>query len=265
MKIILDGAPNCRDLGGMVTVDGRVIAKNRLIRCNALNTITDKDAEILLSHNLKRVVDFRNISEITIEPDKVIEGVTYINNSIFLSTLEAVNFDSPEAQRKRMAEGLWELVKKGESHLEYMRGAYYAFISDKYAVGQWKKFFEILLDATEGATLWHCAAGKDRVGTGTALLLSALGVDRQDIIADYMETANSYAPYIDDMAKDFTKYVPEYDLTEAVKEAISVDPSYIAVTFDTIDKEFGGMESFLLNEMGLTEEKRARLKELYLV
>jgi protein-tyrosine phosphatase len=264
MKIILEGAPNCRDLGGMAA-SGKVIAKDRLIRCNALNAITDKDAEILLSHNLKRVVDFRNISECTVEPDKIIEGVTYINNPNFDSKIEDMPYNSPEALCKRMAEGMWDLIKNGENPLGYMQGAYYAFITNKFAVGQWKKFFEILLDATEGATLWHCAAGKDRVGTGTALLLSALGVDRQDIVADYMETANSFAPFLDEMAKDYTKYVPEYDLTEAVKQSLSVHPSFIYTTFDTIDKEYGGMESFLTNEMGLTEEKRERLKEMYLV
>ena len=78
---------------------------------------------------------------------------------------------------------------------------------------QYKKFFEILLDQNNGTILYHCSAGKDRTGVATALLLSALGVDRETVINDYLLSAQYVAdkyypvvPYVvahtrDSMAK----------------------------------------------------------------
>lgn len=53
------------------------------------------------------------------------------------------------------------------------------------------KIFDILLANQDGSVLWHCTAGKDRAGFGTALVLSALGVDKNTVIDDYM-LSNKY-------------------------------------------------------------------------
>lgn len=47
--------------------------------------------------------------------------------------------------------------------------------------------------ATGGSTLVHCAAGKDRTGISVALVLSLLGVQRPDVVADYMLTERATA------------------------------------------------------------------------
>lgn len=58
-EIILQGAPNARDLGGIKTCDGRVLRKNRLIRSGMLSRLTDSDVEYLKTAGLCTVVDFR--------------------------------------------------------------------------------------------------------------------------------------------------------------------------------------------------------------
>ena len=42
--------------------------------------------------------------------------------------------------------------------------------------------------ASPGATLVHCAAGKDRTGVTVAMLLDAVGVERSAVVADYAAT-----------------------------------------------------------------------------
>src|SRR3546814_79257 len=49
---------------------------------------------------------------------------------------------------------------------------------------QYKVVFDDLL-AKKGAVVYHCSAGQDRTGVATALVLSALGVPRDLILADY--------------------------------------------------------------------------------
>lgn len=47
--------------------------------------------------------------------------------------------------------------------------------------------------STGGASLVHCAAGKDRTGISVALLLRLLGVHRDDVVADYLLTQHATA------------------------------------------------------------------------
>ena len=54
------------------------------------------------------------------------------------------------------------------------------------AAAHYGAFLSLLLDEdNNGSVLWHCSAGKDRVGLGTALLLSVLGVPRELILEDF--------------------------------------------------------------------------------
>src|SRR5262249_45601633 len=46
-----------------------------------------------------------------------------------------------------------------------------------------------LIASSPGATIVHCAAGKDRTGTVVALALTEVGVTRDAIIADYVRSA----------------------------------------------------------------------------
>jgi protein-tyrosine phosphatase len=49
-----------------------------------------------------------------------------------------------------------------------------------------------LIAHTEGATVVHCTAGKDRTGVVTALALADAGVERAAIVADYAASADRY-------------------------------------------------------------------------
>ena len=42
------------------------------------------------------------------------------------------------------------------------------------------------------------------------------------------------------------------------------DESYIETFYNTIDNDFGGMDAFLRDRLGVTEEKKAALRSLYL-
>jgi len=44
------------------------------------------------------------------------------------------------------------------------------------------------VSVADGATLIHCAAGKDRTGVSIALILRLVGVSREDILTDYRAT-----------------------------------------------------------------------------
>ena len=63
---------------------------------------------------------------------------------------------------------------------------YRGLVTREFSVDHYRQFFALLLAQTDGTLLYHCTAGKDRVGVGTMLLLTALGVDWPVIVENYL-------------------------------------------------------------------------------
>ena len=145
-----------------------------------------------------------------------------------------------------------------------MRSLYPIMVSVEHSVLHYRKFFEILLRHEEGALLYHCTMGKDRVGTATALTLSALGVPRETIYADYLITRVRCAPGTERLVNNCKKYTDDPKTLEFIRMLDTVQEDFLDAALDTIDELYGGMESFLRNQMLLDEEKLKRLEELYL-
>ena len=78
-RIELEKLINTRDLGGMKTVDSKIIKDNCLIRSGVLKKLSGEDIITLKNHNLKTVIDFRSEKEFVERPDVKIDGVTYLN------------------------------------------------------------------------------------------------------------------------------------------------------------------------------------------
>ena len=266
-KPILKGAPNARDLGGIETADGRRLKSGRLIRSGMLGKLEAEDIEYLKSINLKTVVDLRTVQEQTEKPNMKLEGIEYISCPILPSKTEGITREKPETEDEEairtvmMAKRLMSQFPDGRAQ---MRMLYTVLVTEEHAIAHYKKFFEILLSHEDGALLYHCMLGKDRVGTGTALLLSALGVSRQDIISDYMITKERCAPATARLLENCRRYTDNEDEIQFIYDLDIVDESFISAGLDTIDKRFGGMDKFLRNQMCLDKAAIGKLKDLYL-
>ena len=271
-RILLQGLCNTRDLGGIRSEDGRHIKAHRLIRSGALFSSTKEDRKILLSeYNLKTIVDFRTEAEKNLKPDPDMKGITYINNPILEEETLGITREKEGTGDGNTVEK--ELIAKiqmtGGTPLGYMNENYKNLITNPYSRCQNRKFFDILLNHKEGAVLWHCTAGKDRVGVGTILLLSALSVPREQIIADYMKVNDFNKEEVDKLMSDLMSRPdickqPDRKELEAIRLLFTVDRSYADVIFETMEQEHGSTDVFLREEMGLTDEKRKYLKDKYL-
>ena len=164
-RYLLRGAPNARDLGGLPTMDGRKVRAGVLLRSGELAGITDADLEREQ------------------KPDRVLAGVRYIHCPIVQQTATGLT-------REEQADPYGAVV----AHAKTMAGKERAFMCELYrglvtrefSVDHYRQFFALLLAQTDGALLYHCTAGKDRVGVGTMLLLTALGVDWPVIVENYL-------------------------------------------------------------------------------
>lgn len=78
-KIALDGAPNTRDLGGMITADGREIRYGLLLRSGDLSALSGNDIKTLEKFGITLIVDLRTETERRGAPDKPISGARMLN------------------------------------------------------------------------------------------------------------------------------------------------------------------------------------------
>lgn len=270
-RIPLKGLCNTRDLGGYLSIDGRRIKSHRLIRSGALLDGSEEDLNILLSqYGLKTVVDFRTGEERRQKPDPILPGVTYVENPILEEeamgiTRESEGTSDGNAVVKKVIDSI---RTTGSTPLEYMKNMYINLIKNPFSRAQYRQFFEVLLKQEEGALLWHCTAGKDRAGVGTLLLLSALSIPREQILADYMKVNEFAKKEVDLLMKLLTegeeKAAVSQEQADAVRLLFTVDEAYAASVFEVMEQECGSVEVFLEREMGLTAEKREWLKRLYL-
>lgn len=258
LRIPLKSAPNTRDLGGYPAKGGKTIKPCRLIRSGALSGLTQEDKETLCNtHNMQRIIDFRTAAEVQNSPDPAIAGVSHTHIPMLEKDIPGISAGSGSMESQ-----FADFMKTDMD--AFLMGIYPELIRSPYTQRQWQAFFDVLLANEEGATLYHCTGGKDRVGTGTALVLSALGVEQELVVADFLKTNTLMKDTIARSMEAMASTVPDPKMREAIGRLMGVQESFIRAVFDTLNAEFGGVQNYLEKQLALTPEKQERLRTLYL-
>ena len=136
-EIILSGAPNARDLGGIETIDGRVLRPGRLIRSGMLSRLDDNDISYLKNAGLRTVVDFRTTAERLQKPDRLPEGVEYIICPMLEDKTEGITRDKPETEdeeAQRTVKMARRLMERGPDAAAQMRSLYPILVTLEHSV-----------------------------------------------------------------------------------------------------------------------------------
>jgi protein-tyrosine phosphatase len=107
-----------------------------------------------------------------------------------------------------------------------------------------------LMATTAGATVVHCAAGKDRTGVVVAVALDEIGVDRSAIVADYARSSERIAEIVARLSAT-PVYAP--DLAGKAVDSQAVRPQTMEAFFAELDARFGGAAGWL-REQGWRDE-----------
>lgn len=257
----LQGAPNARDLGGLRTADGRRVRAGRLLRSGQLSSLTAEDLRTLQELSLETVVDFRTETERRQKPDRILLGVEYIHCPIIEESTMGIT-------RETQADPLQSMVafaaKCGGEAENMMAALYPPLVESPYSIAHYRQFFDCLLRQTQGALLYHCTAGKDRVGVGTMLLLTALGVPRETVWADYLLTNERIVPDTERMLAAAAQYTDDSAVFSALRAFDGARAEYLDGAWNSIVSRYGTVEAFLERELGVDPAERAALRERYL-
>ena len=242
LRSLFQQVQNIRDLGGKVASDGRRIQTGRLLRSANPGLATATDIAQLQRFNLDVVIDFRTDGEKKSAETPFADVFNWIADPIMvgnlsqLSVLSALQNGTADDSRAFMI-------------------AFYRDFPLRYQA-QYRRFLQ--LAEKNHNILYHCTAGKDRTGFASLLLLSALGIDHADIIADYLESNRSNTAGNAQLQEQVNKLRLPIDVMAPL---LSVEAAYLDAAQQVIDDDHGGMQHYLEKVLGIDV---ARLRDNYL-
>lgn len=231
----LDGVVNMRDLGGMTTAAGRVIREGVVLRSDNLDDLTAGSvAHLLNGFGLSDVIDLRTNGE------RARAGAFPLGERVRLHTLSVYPEDDPDDPMPPWF-GETDVLEAGEPNdtVHIVAGHYRGYFKSR------PDSLVAALRAVQqapGATIINCAAGKDRTGTVCAVLLGALGVPQEQIIADYAASTERIEAILGRLGVAASAGSAEHDAQVASQ---STPPQIMEILLGKLDRDFGGIPGWL--------------------
>ncbi|MDQ4501473.1 tyrosine-protein phosphatase [Sinomonas sp. ASV322] len=235
--IPVDGTHNFRSAGGYAAGD-RTVRERKLFRSDALHRLTEGGRSAVEDLGITTVIDLRDASELESAPSAV--------GGLPLTIAHTPIFDSVRVP------GIAAVTSLGEV---------YRLIVERHA-DRLAAAVRHIADSGDGAVLVHCTAGKDRTGLVVATALLAVGVDREQVLADYAASGeNLSGAWADAMLAAVERHVGG-SIDETTRELVTASPAEVlAEALDVLDALHGSAAG-LLRAHGFTDADLARLRDV---
>lgn len=208
---------------------GSRVRRGVLLRSGQLSQLTSAGREMLTAR-VRRVIDLRDDAEVAAEPS-ALYSVTTTRLPLFLGSVGSFfeqNLDLAAMYRHLVDDSSERIVDA------------------------------VRLIAAGVPTLVHCTVGKDRTGVTVALALSAVGADRDAVIADYALTASQLpAERNRAVAEYFRAHLPDAD--NAIQLATQSPAPVMAELLAHLDEQHGSVAAYL-QSAGLTDAELDALR-----
>jgi protein-tyrosine phosphatase len=252
--IDLDGAANVRDVGGLPLVAGGVVTSGALIRADNLQGLTPRDVRRLVDElRVRAVADLRTGTEVTSEgPGPLVDEplVEITNLSLYPegTDLTVRETDAGPTVLPWQNRSRGDRRSAAEVYLRYLTRRPDSILTALRLIAR-----------SDGATVVHCAAGKDRTGVVVALALDSVGVERDAIVDDYARTTERLVPLLQRLAASPT-YAGEIWVGDPDRHAPR--PDTMRGFLDAVDAEYGGPAAWLGTQGWTDADQRALVTKL---
>jgi protein-tyrosine phosphatase len=231
---------NFRDLGGYPTADGRETRWRRLFRADGLYRLTDDDARSVVGLGVRTVIDLRTANEVQTRGTFPVD-----DHDVAYHHLPVIDATWGETATPEI-----------DDVVEFLVWAYREMLAE--AAPRFADAMTLLADASVLPAVFHCAAGKDRTGILSALVLGSLRVDSDIIAADYGLThqamqrlvvwAREHQP---ELAELYAMMPPRF---------AAADPRAMTVILADIERAHGSVREYAL-AIGVSEAALGRLED----
>lgn len=231
----LEGTFNTRDLGGYPTSTGALTRSHVFLRSDGLSALTDSDIRYLSDYGVRCIIDLRTEEEVHSSPCPI--GSEYQIRYHHVPLADSLSPESLAASDEGRMADLYTALLDHASHTIV-------------------RIMRLFLAYRSHVTLFHCAAGKDRTGVISMLLLLLAGVPRDHVVVDYAASAANLAPLFQHLISQLAGQgltVPDF--------ALASDAEDMALTISYLERTWGAAGQYLL-EAGMTEEEISRLRAM---
>ncbi len=236
---------NIRDLGGTETEEGLYIRPGCLIRSAHLGYAVQDDVRFLRQeHELSEIIDLRDTAERYELPDHSY-GIPIQHIPILENMQEGITHENggPEHSGK----------------LPDMADLYWQMMTDPGCIAGFRRILAAIFshDYRKGSILWHCTEGKDRCGMTTVLVMTALGVDSDTIMEDYLETNRTNIPKA---KRIYEKLIQDHDeeFASSVFQAYIADERYLQTAWEAMG------ENYITDVLGFRDRQLRRFRKAVL-
>jgi protein-tyrosine phosphatase len=251
-RVAIEGCLNFRDLGGYPTESGGTLRWRQLFRADGLHALSARGVATVRDEiGLGDIIDLRSSAELALDGRGPLE-----REAIRFHHLPLFDQQAPEGRAQRGAAE--RSPASGVVFGSSLADLYFGMID--YARGPIAKVLTVLARTNEPA-VFHCAAGKDRTGVISALLLSLLGVREELIVADYAATREALDQIVERLMAS-EGYQGMFD--ELPPDTLHADPETMEGFLARVRDAFGSMADYA-REIGIdpgdVERLRARMVE----
>jgi len=236
--IDLEGCLNFRDLGGYPTKSGSKLRWGQLFRADGLHHLSSADVRHLRDEvGLGDIIDLRSSQELALDGRGLLE-----EERIRFHHLPLFDVDRPPERERDVPQ-----VSNLAEHYLLMAE------NEMEPIGR-----VIATHAnTDSPAVYHNAAGNDRTGVISALILGLLGVADEIIVADYAATRDNLDAIVARLqASDGYQHVWE----ELPPDTLHAEPETMVTLLAGVEARFGGLEGYA-REAGLTEDELDALRD----
>ncbi len=244
---------NFRDLGGYSAAGGKHVRWGLIYRSGGTPMLTDADLATLAGLRLREIVDLRSSEERVLAPTRI-NGVRYTAVGYSMDTLMGAQSALPQGDAR-----MHEVYRRFPTVL----------------APQLRVLFQSLIDG-DGALEFNCSAGQDRTGFASAMILTALGVPRDVVFADYHLSTTYRRPEYE--MPRFDPATVAANPTAAMFAGYQQDPQarkpqplydsqhapLLQFALAEVEARWGSVDAYLEKELGVGPADLAKLRAKYL-
>ena len=255
--VALPPIPNLRDVGGCRTRAGRRVRSGLLYRSSGLHALAATDAAAFAGLGIRTVYDLRMAREQAEAPDRLAPGTRHVPLDVLAAWTDGgpsrlfALFEDPASARGALdnggAEALWTEQYRAFVHLPSARSGF-------------GRLFRDLADEPHRPALVHCTTGKDRTGWAAAALQLLLDVPEAAVMDHFLESRLHLGPLVEPALSAFAARGGDPELLRPI---LDVRPVYLEAALHEVRSEYGSIEAYFDDGLGVDEATRTVLRAAF--